>query len=606
VAQKHAKLCMDPNSLVRKGVFGGTALFDSRLQEQVGFMDIAPLRAMFAEHCLAPGSSTAFTPPNLGLVCTPKGEFAFVVGEDGIDQKEWKLKPGASPTLGPDSMVEGRNTRTIDELLAAPEAKGLLPEEIIALRLCSGPMHYVYNDVLRDLDSGHGTRNTFPTTIALAISGIRKLGAVNKAPDDGAVFRGLSGLALPREFFELDEQGFAGGVEPSFMATTHDETVARKYSSGAGEYPTIFKLLLGKMSLGADISWLSQFAGEAEMLFPPRTHLQLVDSVLGDDGVAVVTLRPTTVQNISIMEEVMSSRKEGLQQLASSLTWDLRNEADRDNEFTPEFAQRIDQLEKGLASKYCKQDDAWYSNNIKYKQAFQGLVHEVIEARKHIRDITSALCKGLANGSGQVDEVCVATEDMAPSSANSSTQVMSSSSEVSELHSKFIQDPNFKGVRGTFGSDRLFAAGLDAVVGPMDGHYVRAMFNEHNTAADAHSGLTAWNAGHKIVTTPQDEWLFVVGREGLDRGTWTLNPAQSVPHVLRELEAGRNAKRLADLLDTPEAQEAGLLAAEVVALRLYTGPSMLTPPPPPPSPRLLLVSVCTSICACNCVILQHE
>ena len=72
--------------------------------------------------------------------------------------------------------------------------------------------------------------------------------------------------------------------------------VARTYSGvNEGREATIFKLLLGKKSLGADITWLSQFAGEAEMLFPPRTHLQVVgEPVLGADGISVVTLRPTT------------------------------------------------------------------------------------------------------------------------------------------------------------------------------------------------------------------------------------------------------------------------------------------------------------------------
>jgi hypothetical protein len=41
------------------------------------------------------------------------------------------------------------------------------------------------------------------------------------------VFRGLSALALPTKFFELDEQGCAGGVEASFMSTTQSEEVAR-------------------------------------------------------------------------------------------------------------------------------------------------------------------------------------------------------------------------------------------------------------------------------------------------------------------------------------------------------------------------------------------
>jgi hypothetical protein len=98
-------------------------------------------------------------------------------------------------------------------------------------------------------------------------------------------------------------------------------------------------------------------------------------------------------------------------------------------------------------------------------------------------------------------------------------------------------------------------------------------------SANADSGFTAWNAGHTIETTPRDEWGFVVGKKGLDLRCWTFIPAESVPLVLRVLESNRNAKRLADLLNTLEARAANLSAAEVVAMRLYTGPSILTPPP---------------------------
>ena len=61
---KHSKLCMDPNSLVRKGKFGDIRLFDSTLDEHIGFMDSRPLRAMYAEHVLAPGSQEPFSPPD--------------------------------------------------------------------------------------------------------------------------------------------------------------------------------------------------------------------------------------------------------------------------------------------------------------------------------------------------------------------------------------------------------------------------------------------------------------------------------------------------------------------------------------------------------------
>jgi hypothetical protein len=299
--------------------------------------------------------------------------------------------------------------------------------------------------------------------------------------------------------------------------------------------------------------------------------------------------------------------------------WDLRTEADRDNEFTPALVQRIDQLAHHLLAKYGTSEPGWYNETLKHKQALQGRVHEATEAKKTIRDASSPLCKGLAAG-GEPTVAPVATsklsrsfkgcfqcllpatsnpfkvEDNMASSAvsNISSSAVSNmaSSAVSLLHSKYTQDPNFKGVRGKFGNGKMFADGLLDIVGPMDVQYARSMYNEHCMSADADSGFTAWNADHTIKTTPRDEWVFVVGKKGLNLRSWTFIPAESVPLVLRALESGRNAKRLTDLLDTLEARAANLSAAEVVALRLYTGPSILTPP-------LCLSS--TSICECTCL-----
>ncbi len=81
-----------------------------------------------------------------------------------------------------------------------------------------------------------------------------------------------------------------------------------------------------------------------------------------------------------------SSRKEGLEQLTSTLLWDLRNEAGRDKKLTPALDQRVDQLEQKLLAKYCTQEAGFYADNLKYKQAFQGLAREVVDARKCIRE----------------------------------------------------------------------------------------------------------------------------------------------------------------------------------------------------------------------------
>ncbi len=142
VAQRHAKLCMDVSGLIRKGKFGGIDVFDSMLEEQVGYMDATALRGMYAEHCLHAACSTGpFSPPNNpGLECTPEREFYYVVGEDGIDIAKWEVKPGARPAKYDGCMVEGRNATPLSELLQADEAKRakLRDTELIALRLYSG------------------------------------------------------------------------------------------------------------------------------------------------------------------------------------------------------------------------------------------------------------------------------------------------------------------------------------------------------------------------------------------------------------------------------------------------------------------------------------
>ena len=55
--------------------------------------------------------------------------------------------------------------------------------------------------------------------------------------------------------------------------------------------------------------------------------MQVVCRMCGDDGVTVVTLKPTTFQNVPTVEEMVAARKEDLKQRASSLTWHLRNQA---------------------------------------------------------------------------------------------------------------------------------------------------------------------------------------------------------------------------------------------------------------------------------------
>ena len=343
----------------------------------------------------------------------------------------------------------------------------------------AGPMYFVYNGILRDFaseepssaDNINVNANKYSTTLAAIVSGILKLGRIAKMPEGGQVFRGLAGLALPPEFFAPDEQGFMGGVEVSLMSTTTKKSVAVHYSGAAqGREATIFRLILGKTSIGADVSWLSQFKGEEEMLFPPRTHLQIVgEPTRGADGVSVVTLKPTMFQNIRTVEEAQEWRKAEMKQLAASLVWDLRNKAARKDIYDAGIAARLDALESMLVNVHCTQDTMWYNDNIKYKGAFRNLVRSAADADNQVFDSESYLSKSLARAvrcGGEESDA--ASTDVAASNHHQPAASAASSNTVAALHSKFTQDLNFKGFRGKFGSDELFAQGIDAVVGPLD------------------------------------------------------------------------------------------------------------------------------------------
>ena len=288
---------------------------------------------------------------------------------------------------------------------------------------------------------------------------------------------------------------------------------------------------------------------------------------------SVVTLWPTVFQKIRTIEEVEKARREEMKQLASSLVWDIRNTAAQDGELDSALAQRLDALEAKLLAAHCQQAPEYYNDNLRYKSQFQLLLREAATAREQVRDSTSFLSRSLAQQQQQAQASVQDGSNVCAPPPVPAHHVSGSTSEVSALHSKFTQDPNFKGVRGKFAADELFAAGIDGIVGPLDVQYIRAMYNEHTLDAEASKQFTAWNAGHEIKTTPEREWLFVVGRDGLDKSSWTFDVERAEPVVEEGMMVeGRNAEKLAALLRSPEVERSKVTVAEVVALRLYTGP----------------------------------
>jgi len=119
-------------------------------------------------------------------------------------------------------------------------------EEVVALRLYTGPAFQKYNSHLRfglsiattgdggaPLSHSFGTRakkeRHYVTTIHAIASALKKVSRFTELPKGGKVYRGMSGVRLPEVFEVPDEYGCRGGVELGFMSTSTDKDQAIKY-----------------------------------------------------------------------------------------------------------------------------------------------------------------------------------------------------------------------------------------------------------------------------------------------------------------------------------------------------------------------------------------
>lgn len=104
-------------------------------------------------------------------------------------------------------------------------------------------------------------------------------------------YRGMKNLKITDEFARK------GGTELAPMSTTLDLAIAVRY--GMSRNSLIFRIVTkNNLQRGADISGISMFPNESEVLFPPLTFLQPSGRTqvlkLGGINVKVVEVMPTT------------------------------------------------------------------------------------------------------------------------------------------------------------------------------------------------------------------------------------------------------------------------------------------------------------------------
>ena len=210
-------------------------------------------------------------------------------------------------------MIEHRRDHNPSIRDRMPEGKWayLSKDEVIAIRLYSGtlaphlklpvlelgstdwqprtgPSFQPINSFLRELaklngdfkrEMAHNTRISFISTVNHIMQGIRKISA--SEPDanlqDCTLYRAVRGV-LPSGFFQPDNAGAVCVTETAFMSTSRQMATPTAYMDTDGPN-VLWELRVGPPSeqyhFGADISKLSQFSGESEVLFPPYTMMQL-------------------------------------------------------------------------------------------------------------------------------------------------------------------------------------------------------------------------------------------------------------------------------------------------------------------------------------------
>merc|ERR1719163_437972 len=87
---------------------------------------------------------------------------------------------------------------------------------------------------------------------------------------------------------------------------------------------TIFEMQMGMIDRGADLSWLSQYPHEREVLLPPLTGIEALGSEVEGD-MLVVKSRLSLNLSAQTLEQVLSRRRKMLMDMAKGIELEIRD-----------------------------------------------------------------------------------------------------------------------------------------------------------------------------------------------------------------------------------------------------------------------------------------
>ncbi|KOO26285.1 d chain transport protein, partial [Chrysochromulina tobinii] len=290
-----------------------------------------------------------------------------------------------------------RAIRPIDEMMGVMETEcnarlrheghtELIREELVGGRLYTGPLYAKYNAVLRS-KSGDAwlveqcklltLGNTYTTTIHAINSCVIKLSKLTKAVK---VWRGIKDAKLPKSFWVANSMGVRGGIEYGFSSTTTDKEQALHYAGAEDAHThhlsTVFEMQMGMVDRGADLTWLSQYPHEREVLLPPLTGLEALETRVSS-GMLVIQARLSLNMAAHTLEQVLSRRRKMLMDMRDGIGLELRDVLD-----TKLAPFSVDVLSHAMDFDALKHEPEWFNNDENFAKVMQStlrLQHNIVK-----------------------------------------------------------------------------------------------------------------------------------------------------------------------------------------------------------------------------------
>ena len=190
-----------------------------------------------------------------------------------------------------------------------------ISEKEIGDELCNLVKDRRQNEKSSDMDkqASDTCGNLYTTTLHVINSSVIKLGKLHRAQP---VYRGIARRTLQKHLMRKDEQtNTRGGIEFGFMSCSKIRHEADRYSyeGASGDpnaTPILWEVSTGMIDRGADLSWLSQYPHEEEVLFPALTGLEFISHRVDTHGHSarlLVTVRPSVNHNSLMIEKVATA-----------------------------------------------------------------------------------------------------------------------------------------------------------------------------------------------------------------------------------------------------------------------------------------------------------